>query len=286
MENILDRLTTYSFSVLEDRMGFELDGVIEKEITPAYCPDNFELCTSCMDYTSLRLADTERTVGLFVSDLLKKLKKHTLPEVASVCVYPQYAPVVKSELAGTAIKTSVVASGFPSGQSFMEIKLAECRQTVAVGADEVDVIISIGDVLERNYEKVFRELSEIREACKGVILKVILETGELKDTESIFNASLISAYAGADFVKTSTGKIPVNATPESVYIICEALKQYYVQTGKMVGVKVSGGVTKVQNAVRYLMIVKHILGEAWLTPAYFRIGSSQLLEDIIKEIKR
>ena len=149
----------------------------------------------------------------------------------------------------------------------------------------MDVVISVGDVLERNYEKVYKELVAIREACAGVILKVILETGELKTIESVFNASLIGAYAGADFIKTSTGKVPVNATPETVYMICEALRQFHAQTGRMVGIKVAGGITKIQNAIRYLTIVKHILGEQWLTPAYFRIGTSQLLEDVLKEMK-
>ena len=125
----------------------------------------------------------------------------------------------------------------------------------------------------------------IREVCREVRLKVILETGELKDVESIFNASLIAAYAGADFIKTSTGKVPVNATPESVYIMCEAIKQYYATSGRRVGLKVAGGVSKAQNAVRYLTIVNHILGKEWLSPHYFRIGASQLMDDLTKEIK-
>ena len=221
----------------------------------------------------------------FVSELLKKLKKITLPDVASVCVFPRFTSLVKENLVGTPIKTTVVGACFPAAQTFLDVKLAECMAAIAAGADEVDVVISVGDVLERNYEKVYKELVAIREACAGVILKVILETGELKTIESVFNASLIGAYAGADFIKTSTGKVPVNATPETVYVICEALRQFHAQTGKMVGIKVAGGITKIQNAIRYLTIVKHILGEQWLTPAYFRIGTSQLLEDVLKEMK-
>ena len=152
---------------------------------------------------------------------------------------------------------------------------------IGAGAQEVDVVISVGDILEKNYEKVYRELKAIRKVCENVRLKVILETGELKDLESIFNASLIAAYAGADFIKTSTGKVPVNATPESVYVMCEAIRQYYAQTGKRVGLKVAGGVSKAQNAIRYLTIVNHVLGCEWLTPYYFRIGASQLMDDIV-----
>ena len=146
---------------------------------------------------------------------------------------------------------------------------------------------------QETVEKVVKLAMDLSEKSKEegktladkLIGKVILETGELKTIESVFNASLIGAYAGADFIKTSTGKVPVNATPETVYVICEALRQFHAQTGKMVGIKVAGGITKIQNAIRYLTIVKHILGEQWLTPAYFRIGTSQLLEDVLKEMK-
>ena len=285
MENILETLAAYGYSNLEDRIEFELDGVIEKEIAPAYCYENFELCVSCMDYTTLKVTDSEKSVAAFVAELLKKIKKNTLPDVASVCVFPRFAPVVKKGLVGTPIKTTVVGACFPAAQTFLDVKLAECKEAIAAGADEIDVVISVGDVLERNYEQVYNELVAIREACAGVVMKVIHETGELKTIESIFNASLIGAYAGADFIKTSTGKVPMNATPEAVYVICEALRQYHAQTGKMVGIKVAGGITKVQNAIRYLTIVKHVLGEAWISPKYFRIGTSQLLEDVLKEMK-
>ena len=150
---------------------------------------------------------------------------------------------------------------------------------------KIILILCTAAFLEKNYEKVYRELKAIRKVCENVRLKVILETGELKDLESIFNASLIAAYAGADFIKTSTGKVPVNATPESVYVMCEAIRQYYAQTGKRIGLKVAGGVSKAQNAIRYLTIVNHVLGCEWLTPYYFRIGASQLMDDIVKEIK-
>ena len=213
MDGISEILATYNCVSLDEKIQFELDGVVEKEIKQAYCIEN------------------------------------------------------------------------PNSQTFTEIKLAECKMAIGAGAQEVDVVISVGDILEKNYEKVYRELKAIRKVCENVRLKVILETGELKDLESIFNASLIAVYAGADFIKTSTGKVPVNATPESVYVMCEAIRQYYAQTGKRVGLKVAGGVSKAQNAIRYLTIVNHVLGCEWLTPYYFRIGASQLMDDIVKEIK-
>lgn len=285
MEKISEVLATYNASNLEDRMQFELDGVVEKEVKQAYCAENLEFCVSCMDYTTLKVTDTEDSVKSFVADLLKKLKKGSLREVAAVCVYPNFAGIVREGLKGTDIQTAVVAGGFPSSQTFMELKLSECKMAIAAGAQEVDVVITVGDVLERNFEKIYRELLAIRKVCEGARLKVILETGELKDIESIFKASLVSMYAGADFIKTSTGKVPVNATPEAVYVMCEAIKQYYARTGKKVGLKVAGGVSKAQNALRYLTIVNHILGGEWLTSSYFRIGTSQLLDDIMKEIK-
>ncbi len=281
MDSISEIFTTYNCINLDDRIQFDLDGVVEKEIKQTYCVENLEFCISCMDYTTLKLTDTEDSVKNFVIELLK----FNLKGVAAVCVFPNFAEVVREVLQSTEIQTAVVAGNFPNSQTFTEIKLAECKMAIAAGAQEVDVVISVGDMLEKNYEKVYRELKAIRKVCENVRLKVILETGELKDVETIFYASLIAAYAGADFIKTSTGKVPVNATPESVYVMCEALKQYYAQTGKRVGLKIAGGVSKAQNAIRYLTIVNHVLGSEWLTPSYFRIGASQLIEDVIKDIK-
>lgn len=285
MDNISETLATYSCVNLDDRIQFDLDGVVEKEIKQTFCVENLEFCISCMDYTTLKLTDTEESVKKFVAELTKKLKKFNLREVAAVCVFPNFAAIVREALKATDIQTAVVAGNFPSSQTFTEIKLAECKMAIGAGAQEVDVVISVGDMLEKNYEKVYRELKAIRKVCEGVRLKVILETGELKDIECIFYASLIAAYAGADFIKTSTGKVPVNATPESVYVMCEAIKLYYAQTGRRVGLKVAGGVSKAQNAIRYLTIVNHVLGSEWLTPYYFRIGASQLMDDVVKEMK-
>lgn len=285
MDNISEILTTYSCVNLDDRIQFDLDGVVEKEIKQAYCAESLEFCISCMDYTTLRITDTSDSVRNFTSDLLKKLKKFNLKQVAAVCIFPNYAEIVREVLQGTEIRTAVVAGNFPNSQTFTEIKLSECKMAIEAGAQEVDVVISVGNMLEKNYEKVYQELKAIRKVCENVHLKVILETGELKDVESIFNASLIAAYAGADFIKTSTGKVPVNATPESVYVMCEAIKQFFAQTGRKVGIKVAGGVSKAQNAIRYMTIVNHVLGEEWLSPQYFRIGASQLMDDIVKEIK-
>lgn len=285
MEDILKSLDEYSYTNIEDRMEFELNGVVEKESKQSYCPENLKFCVSCIDYTTLRETDTDNSVRRFIEDLLKKVKKEGLKDVASVCVFPRFASLSKEALKGQQIKTTVVAGGFPAAQTFMEIKLSECKMAIEAGAEEIDVVIGVGDILEKNYQKAYRELLAIKNVCKEVRLKVILETGELKTIENIFYAALISMYAGADFIKTSTGKVPVNATPEAVYIMCNAIRQFKEKTGKTIGLKIAGGVSKAQTALRYLTLVNYILGEKWMTPDYFRIGSSQLLDDIVKELK-
>lgn len=283
MNHISEILTAYSCVNLDDRIQYDLDSVVEKEMKQAYHIDNLKFCISCMDYTTLKLADTEDSVRKFVSDLLKKLKKQDLKSVAAVCVFPAFASIVREMLGTSGIQTAVVAGNFPTAQTFLEVKLMECKLAVAAGAQEIDTVIPVGAMLEKNVERVYQELLAIREVCAGVKLKVILEVGELKSVETIFQAALIAAYAGADFIKTSSGKVPVNATPESVYVICEAIKQYFAKTGKRVGLKVAGGITKAQSAINYLNIVNHVLGQEWLTPDYFRIGASQLMDDLIKE---
>ncbi len=174
--------------------------------------------------------------------------------MASVCVFPNFTSIVKQALAGQDIKTTVVAGGFPASQTFMKIKTTECKMALEEGAEEIDVVINVGAIMEKNYLKAFQELQIIRKTCKDVCLKVILETGELKTIEDIFYGALVAMYAGADFIKTSTGKVPVNATPEAVYVMCHAIKQFYEQTGKKVGLKVAGGVSKAYNALSYFVL--------------------------------
>ena len=204
-------------------------------------------------------------------------------QTASVCIPPCYVKQASEYVQGKVAICTVI--GFPNGNMTTKTKEFETKDAIENGADEIDMVINIGWLKDRKYQDVEQEIRTLKEACGDRILKVIIETGELKDLESIFNASLIAAYAGADFIKTSTGKVPVNATPESVYVMCEAIRQYYAQTGKRIGLKVAGGVSKAQNAIRYLTIVNHVLGCEWLTPYYFRIGASQLMDDIVKEIK-
>ena len=237
-----------------------------------------------MDLTTLNDDDTNEKVIALCHQA-----KTPVGNTAAVCIYPRFIPIARKTLKeqGTPDVRIATVTNFPHGNDDIEIALAETRAAIAYGADEVDVVFPYRALMAGNEQVGFDLVKACKEACAAanVLLKVIIETGELKDLESIFNASLIAAYAGADFIKTSTGKVPVNATPESVYVMCEAIRQYYAQTGKRVGLKVAGGVSKAQNAIRYLTIVNHVLGCEWLTPYYFRIGASQLMDDIVKEIK-
>lgn len=286
MENIIETIETYNYANLEDRVRFALDGAIEKEALSAYTPENILSCVEFMDYTSLKVSDTPASVATFVADLLRKVRKYELPNPAAICVFPRFVATAKEALADAPIRLAAVGGGFPFAQTFLDIKVAECRQAIAAGADEIDVVLSVGAILEEHHEEVYRELLALREACQGVTFKVIIESGELKTYEHIFRATLLAAYAGADFVKTSTGKVPVNATPEAVYVMCDAIRQFHEREHRRVGIKVAGGVSRVQNAIRYLAIVYHLLGDAWLNPTLFRFGTSQLLDDILKELKR
>ena len=286
MEHITETIETYNYANLEDRVRFALDGAIEKEALSAYTPENILSCVEFMDYTTLKVSDTPASVAAFTADLLRKLRKYELPNPAAICVFPRFVSTVKETLAEAPLRVAAVGGGFPFAQTFLDIKVAECRQAIAAGADEIDVVLSVGNILEERYEEVYRELLTLRKACQGVTFKVINESGELKTYEHIFRATLLAAYAGADFVKTSTGKVPVNATPEAVYVMCDAIRQFHEHEHRRVGIKVAGGVSRVQNAIRYLAIVYHLLGETWLTPSLFRFGTSQLLDDILKELKR
>ncbi|MDR0765997.1 MAG: deoxyribose-phosphate aldolase [Odoribacteraceae bacterium] len=245
-----------------------------------------EEIVSCMDYTSLEATDTGASLAAKIATLREKLKKHGLPDVASVCVYPRFAGVARECLSNSSIRTGVVAGGFPSAGTFARVKLLECRCAIEAGAEEIDVVIPAGEVLEKNYQQVHDELLATRQACPDVTLKAIIETGELKESEAIFRATLIAARAGVDFVKSSTGKTPVGATPAAVRVMCEALRQFHDRTGRKVGIKVAGGIASPGEAVAYMTIVRHELGEDWLAPRRFRIGASRLLDEIIKECKR
>lgn len=207
-----------------------------------------------------------------------------LPTVAAVCVYPNFVKLARSEVGGSGIKVASVATAFPSGNSSLEIKLDDVRMAVEGGADEIDMVISRGRFHRGDYQYVFDEVAAVKEACAGSRLKVILETGELGTFDKVRHASDIAIAAGADFIKTSTGKIKPAATLPVTLVMLEAIRDHYFATGEMVGMKPAGGISKSKLALHYLIMVKETLGPEWLTNEWFRFGASSLANDVLMQI--
>ena len=207
-----------------------------------------------------------------------------LPKVAAVCVYPNMVKEAKNALAGSLIKIASVATSFPSGMSTLKSKIQEVNQVVKDGADEVDMVISRGRFLQGDYSYVFDEIAQAKEACGQAHLKVILEAGELVTLENVCNASELAMEAGADFIKTSTGKITPAATPQVVLVMLEAIRDFYIKTGKTVGMKPAGGISTAKHAIQYLVMVRETLGQGWMTPDKFRFGASSLANDVLMQI--
>jgi len=203
-----------------------------------------------------------------------------IPNVAAICTYPLFVETVKQALTAQEVKIAAVAGGFPSSQTFTEVKIAETAMAVMQGADEIDIVMNLGYFMEENYEEIAEEIQEIKDSCRESKLKVILETGALTTPEYIQKAAILALYSGADFIKTSTGKGYPGATPEAVYTMCQVIKKYHSITGKRIGIKVSGGVRTAEDAVSYYTIIKEVLGNDWLNKELFRIGASSLLNDL------
>ena len=247
--------------------------------------DVLKFSLGCIDLTSLNPTDNEERITEFtkrVNDFEEKYPE--LDNVASICVYPNFAEVVSTNLDVTEVDTTVVAGGFPSSQTFDEIKVAEISLALAGGADEVDIVINVGQMLAGDYESMCDTIQECKAACRDKIFKVILETGALKSASLIAKASVLAMYSGADFIKTSTGKISVAATPEAALVMCKMIKAYYEQTGNKVGFKVAGGVRTPEDAVIYYSIVKAVLGDEWLTKDLYRIGASSAANNLLSAI--
>lgn len=243
-------------------------------------------CVTMLDVTTLDVKDTPKSVSLFTSEVLRKLSENGLPPVASICVTPLFIENVGVALSETSISITAVVGSFPLSQTFLEVKILECAMALENGADELDVVLNVGGVLEGDDDLVISELKFLKEEIDDdALLKVIIECGELKTPEKIIHATKIAISAGADFVKTSTGKVPVNATPEAVALMCGVIKEHFEKTGHKVGIKVAGGVSSVEALVAYYTIVEEILGDEWLTPQYFRVGTSSLLDKMIEFLK-
>ena len=241
---------------------------------------------SSIDLTTLSTEDNETSVTAFtrrVNDFEDQYPQY--PHVAAICVYSNFAEVVKTNLDVEGVDVCVVAGCFPSSQTFQAVKVADVAMAVEAGADEVDIVLNVGNFLDKNYEDVCDEIIELKHAARHARLKVILETGCLKSAELIRNASLLAMYSEADFIKTSTGKIYSGASPEAAYVMCQCIKEYYQTSGRKVGFKAAGGVRSAQDALGYYAIVKSVLGDEWLNNDLFRLGASSLANNVLSSLE-
>lgn len=259
--------------------------IIDENLAAECTPENLRLCFSAIDLTTLNATDSQQSVARFTERVNDFETDHgELPHVAAICVYPCFTPVVRTVLDVSGVQIAAVSGGFPSSQTFPEVKVAETALAVEGGADEIDIVLNLGNFLDGDWQEVCDEIDELKHSCRGGRLKVILETGALKTAENIRAASVLALYSGADFLKTSTGKGYPGASLEAAYVMCQCIKEYYEKTGTMVGFKAAGGVATTDDALGYLCIVKAVLGDKWLTPEYFRLGASRLANNILSDI--
>lgn len=250
--------------------------------------DNLEVKKFLMgsvELTTLKTTDSDESVMAFTERVNKFDEEYpTLPHVATICVYPRFARTVAETLEVEGVEIACVSGCFPSSQALIEVKTVETALAIKDGATEIDMVLSVGAFLAGDYETVCDEIQQMKEACGEQKMKVILETGCLKTASNIKTASLLAMYAGADYIKTSTGKLEPAATPEAAYVMCQAIKEYYNKTGIQIGFKPAGGMKTVEDALKYYTIVKEVLGEKWLTNQYLRLGTSSLANKLLSEI--
>ena len=240
---------------------------------------------NCIDLTSLNSIDNKSKILQLTGKVNSfQVRYKNIPNVAGICVFPNFVSLVKERLIPKNVKIVSVAASFPYGQTFREIKVSECRMACNNGADEIDIVLNLGAFFSGDNETVIDEIKEIKDVCKEHHLKVILETGLLKTAENIWKASILSMAAGCDFIKTSTGKIAVNATPEATFVMCHAIKVWREKTGVKMGYKPAGGVSTTDEAVQHFTLVKEILGEEWLNNESFRFGASRLANNLLSSI--
>jgi deoxyribose-phosphate aldolase len=246
-----------------------------------------DLAVRMMDLTTLEGADTPGKVAALASKAIRPDPADlTVPSVAAIVIYPNLIAIAAERTRGTSVKVASVATGFPSGQTTTHLKVAEAREVVELGADEVDMVIDRGAFLSGRYAKVYDEIVQVKEACGDAHLKVILETGELGTYDNVRRASLLAMAAGADFIKTSTGKLPSSATLPVTLCMLEAIRDVYDETGRRVGMKPAGGIRQAKQAVQYLVQLHETLGPEWLTPDLYRLGASTLLNDVLMQIRK
>lgn len=278
-------LSQYNTQLDDAKIAAQVAQLIEEKVAENDTPEVKKFLMGSIELTTLKTTDSEESVMRFterVNDFDNDYP--ALPHVATICVYPRFASVVSETLQVEGVEVACVSGSFPSSQALIEVKVAETALALKDGATEIDMVMSVGAFLSEDYETVCDEISELKAVCGERKLKVILETGLLPSASAIKKASLLAMYAGADYIKTSTGKEKPAATPEAAYVMCQAIKEYYEKTGIQIGFKPAGGLNTVHDALVYYIIVKEVLGERWLTNQWFRLGTSRLANLLLSEV--
>jgi len=286
MEKMKDLYAQYNCDLNDAEVKKAVAEILAKNFAKNNTVEVYKKCFNLIDLTSLNSTDTEDQIGTMMQKV-NDFSEHypEMPNVAAVCVYPSLVPVTRAVLEKeNGVNIAAVSACFPSSQSFIEVKVAETALTVQAGADEIDVVISIGKFFSGFHSEVYEELQELKAACGKAHLKVILESGALRSAVEIKQASLLAIAAGADFIKTSTGKMEPAATLEAAYIMCGAIKEYYEKTGVKIGFKPAGGVATTEDAVKFYTVVNTVLGEEWMNNKLFRFGASRLSNNLLTSI--
>lgn len=280
-------LAKYNTNIDDNAVRDAVRKIIAEKVSANDTIDVKKFLFGSIELTTLKTTDSDTSVLAFTERLNDFDNQYPdMPHVATVCVYPCFANTVAESLEVDGVEIACVSGAFPSSQARIEVKIAETSLAVADGATEIDIVMPVGKFLSGDYEGVCDDIAELKAACgENVPMKVILETGALKTATNIKKAALLSMYAGADYIKTSTGKLQPAATPEAAYVMCQAIKEYYDETGIQIGFKPAGGINSVMDAIIYYTIVKEVLGKKWLTNKWFRLGTSRLANMLLSEIK-
>lgn len=278
-------LSQYNTELDDEQVKAAVAKIIAEKVPENETKEVKEFLMGSVELTTLKTTDSEESVMAFTEKVNKFAEAYPeLPHVATICVYPCYAKIVSETLEVDDVEIACVSGSFPSSQALIEVKIAETALAVKDGATEIDIVQSVGKFLSGDYETVCDEISELKAVCGEKKMKVILETGLLKNCSNIKKASILAMYAGADYIKTSTGKENPAATPEAAYVMCQAIKEYYEKTGIQIGFKPAGGLNTVRDAITYYTIVKEVLGEKWLTNQWLRLGTSRLANLLLSEV--
>ena len=283
MSQIEEALKKYNLDITDEQVNEAVKKIIAEKVPENDTLEVKKFLMGSVELTTLKTTDSDTSVMAFTEKVNQFDEAYpTLPHVATICVYPKFAKVVAETLEVDGVEIACVSGSFPSSQSLIEVKTVETSLAIKDGATEIDIVMPVGSMLEGDYETVVDEIQ--KEACGEHDMKVILETGMLQTAKNIKIASLLSMYAGADYIKTSTGKEKPAATPEAAYVMCQAIKEYYDETGIMIGFKPAGGLNTVMDALIYYTIVKEVLGEKWLTNKFLRLGTSRLANLLLSEV--